>query len=41
MPKISEVRPILLSAPYANPATNLEVKLHLKSGYRTYDEFWT
>lgn len=41
MPKISEVRPILLSVPYANPATNFEVKLHLKSGYRTYDEFWT
>ncbi|GAH81615.1 unnamed protein product, partial [marine sediment metagenome] len=34
MSKIIEVRPILLSAPYANPATNLEVKLHLKSGYR-------
>ncbi len=35
MPKIKEVRPVLLSAPYANPDTNLEVQLHLTSGYRT------
>lgn len=35
MSKIRKVRPILLSAPYANQDTNLEVKLHLKSGYRT------
>lgn len=33
--KIKKVRPVLLSAPYANPKENLEVKLHLKSGYRT------
>ena len=31
---IAEIRPILLSAPYATP-DDLEVKLHLKSGYRT------
>ena len=35
MSKIRKVRPILLSAPYANQDTNFEVKLHLKSGYRT------
>lgn len=35
MTKIIAVRSILLSAPYANPETNLEVANHLKSGYRT------
>ena len=32
--KIAKVRPVLLSAPYAD-ANDLEVKLHLSSGYRT------
>ena len=35
MTKIKTVRPILLSAPYANADTNAEVQLHLPSGYRT------
>ena len=35
MVKIVRVRPVLLSAPYANTETNLEVAHHLKSGYRT------
>jgi len=35
MPKISRVRPVLLSAPYANIENNLEVLNHLPSGYRT------
>ncbi|MDX2008463.1 MAG: mandelate racemase/muconate lactonizing enzyme family protein [Meiothermus sp.] len=34
MPKISRIRPVLLSAPYATPG-DLEVLLHLPSGYRT------
>ncbi len=33
--KIKNIRPVLLSAPYAKPVENLEVELHLKSGYRT------
>jgi L-alanine-DL-glutamate epimerase-like enolase superfamily enzyme len=33
--KITHIRPVLLSAPYAKPVENLEVELHLKSGYRT------
>lgn len=35
MPKITKVRPVLLSAPYANTQTNKEVLLHLPTGYRT------
>ncbi|WKN44212.1 mandelate racemase/muconate lactonizing enzyme family protein [Tunicatimonas pelagia] len=35
MSKIVDVRPVLLSAPYADPETNLEVQLHLPSQYRT------
>ncbi len=35
MPKISHVRPVLLSASYANLQTNLEVLNHLPSGYKT------
>lgn len=35
MPKIAHVRPVLLSAPYADTETNLEVLNHLVSGYRT------
>ena len=35
MTKIKKVRPVLLSAPYANADTNAEVQLHLSSGYRT------
>lgn len=35
MPVISAVRPVLLSAPYANLETNKEVLLHLPTGYRT------
>ena len=35
MPAIADVRPVLLSAPYADPETNLEVQRHLQSGYRT------
>lgn len=34
MPAIASLRPILLSAHYAHPQ-NLEVQIHLKSGYRT------
>lgn len=34
MPKIHRIRPVLLSAPYATPE-DLEVRLHLPSGYRT------
>ena len=34
MSKIVRVRPVLLSAPYAD-AGNLEVQLHLPEGYRT------
>lgn len=35
MPKIVAMRSILLSAPYANPETNLEKLNHVLSGYRT------
>ncbi len=35
MPAIKDVRPVLLSAPYADMETNLEVYLHLPHGYRT------
>ena len=35
MAKIRKVRPVLLSAPYADPECSLEVKLHLRTGYRT------
>ena len=35
MPKILKIRPVLLSAPYARSGENLEVDLHLKSGFRT------
>ncbi len=35
MSKITNVRPVLLSAPYADADTNTEVQLHLRSGYRT------
>jgi L-alanine-DL-glutamate epimerase-like enolase superfamily enzyme len=35
MSKIKEIRPVLLSAPYADPDTNLEVQLHLPNQYRT------
>ncbi len=35
MPKITRVRPVLLSAPYSNPETSAEVRLHLQGGYRT------
>ncbi len=35
MAKIRKVRPVLLSAPYADPKSSLEVKLHLRTGYRT------
>src|SRR5580658_8283700 len=34
MPAIASLRPVLLSARYAHPQ-NLEVQIHLKSGYRT------
>jgi L-alanine-DL-glutamate epimerase-like enolase superfamily enzyme len=34
MPRIRQVRPVLLSAPYAT-ASDLEVQLHLPGGYRT------
>ena len=34
MPKITNIRPVLLSAPYAH-SEYLEVKVNLKSGYRT------
>lgn len=33
--KIKKVRPVLLSAPYAKKGENLEVDLHLSSGYRS------
>ncbi len=35
MSKIKSVRPVLLSAPYADPLSNAEVIWHLTSGYRT------
>lgn len=35
MPKISSVRPVLLSAPYSDPRDDLEVISHLPSGWRT------
>ncbi len=35
MPAIRTVRAILLSAPYENPATNMEARVHLPTGYRT------
>lgn len=35
MPRITQVRAVLLSAPYATPTGNLEVLLHLSSGMRT------
>jgi L-alanine-DL-glutamate epimerase-like enolase superfamily enzyme len=35
MSKITAIRPVLLSAPYAEKGKNLEVDLHLQSGYRT------
>ncbi len=35
MNKIKEIRPVLLSAPYADISTNAEVLLHLPSGFRT------
>ncbi|MBL9214187.1 MAG: mandelate racemase/muconate lactonizing enzyme family protein [Opitutaceae bacterium] len=35
MPKIVRVRPVLLSAPYADPATSAEVILHLPAARRT------
>lgn len=34
MPKIIKIRPVLLSAPYAN-ADNAEVAIHLSQGYKT------
>ena len=34
MPRIRQIRPVLLSAPYASP-DDLEVQLHLPGGYRT------
>jgi L-alanine-DL-glutamate epimerase-like enolase superfamily enzyme len=34
-PRIVRVRPVLLSAPYADARTDLEVLLHLPSGWRT------
>jgi hypothetical protein len=34
MPKIIRVRCVLLSAPYSNEQDDLEVILHLPSGYR-------
>ena len=33
--KIKQIRPVLLSAPYAKINENLEVDFHLCSGYRT------
>ena len=33
--KIKQIRPVLLSAPYARKNENLEVDFHLSSGYRT------
>ena len=35
MAKIISVRPVLLSAPYADRESNLEVQIHLPTGYRT------
>jgi L-alanine-DL-glutamate epimerase-like enolase superfamily enzyme len=35
MSKIVRVRPVLLSAPYSDPRTSAEVRLHLPSGWRT------
>lgn len=35
MPKIAKIRPVLLSAPYADARVNAEVMLHLPSGMRT------
>jgi len=35
MPKIRRIRPVLLSAPYADPTSNAEVRDNLPSGYRT------
>ncbi len=35
MPRITQVRPVLLSAPYADLQTNGEVLHHLMTGYRT------
>ena len=35
MSKIVSVRPVLLSAPYAEKESNLEVQIHLPTGYRT------
>ena len=35
MPIIRSVRPVLLSAPYGDAKSNLEVLLHLPSGLRT------
>ncbi|MDB6092835.1 MAG: hypothetical protein JWM32_397 [Verrucomicrobia bacterium] len=35
MSKIVRVRPVLLSAPYSEPATSAEVQLHLPQGWRT------
>lgn len=34
MPRITQIRPVLLSAPYAD-AANAEVRKHLRSGFRT------
>ena len=33
--RIKQIRPVLLSAPYARKHENLEVDFHLSSGYRT------
>ncbi len=41
MPIIKEIRSVLLSAPYADPETNLEVQLRLTSGYRTCGNCFT
>jgi len=35
MPRIENIRPVLLSAPYSRLETNLEPLLHLPGGYRT------
>lgn len=35
MARIQHIRPVLLSAPYAVKGENLELELHLQSGYRT------
>jgi hypothetical protein len=34
VPRMEEIRPVLLFAPYTSPK-NLEVRSHLRSGYRT------